>query len=80
MGRDPAADKAASAQPRTPAPSVATGRGCSWEVSGTAERAQVDQRVRHQLHAIMPLLDAFKAEQQPLEFVLPRKGPLDAQA
>ena len=25
----------------------------------------------------MPLLDAFKAEQQPLELVLPRKGPLD---
>src|SRR5882672_576413 len=25
----------------------------------------------------MPLLDAFKAEQQPLEFVLPRKGALD---
>jgi hypothetical protein len=25
----------------------------------------------------VPLLDAFKTKQQPLEFVLPRKGPLD---
>ena len=39
----------------------------NWlQVSGTAERSQVDQRVRHQLHAIVPLLDAFKTEQQPL--------------
>jgi integrase len=34
----------------------------NWlQVSGTAELAQIDQRVRHQLHAIVPLLDAFKA-------------------
>ena len=53
----------------------------SWlRVLGTAERSQVDHRVPQQLHAIVPLLDAFKAEQQPLELVLPRKGPLDAQA
>jgi hypothetical protein len=25
----------------------------------------------------VPVLDTFKTEQQPLEFVLPRKGPLD---
>src|SRR5262249_60054140 len=43
----------------------------------TAECSQVDQRVCHHLHAIMPLLYTFKAEQQPLEFVLPCKGPLD---
>src|SRR5262245_44769045 len=50
----------------------------NWlQVLGTAERSQVDQRVCHQLHAIMPLLNAFKAEQQPLEFVFPCKGPLD---
>src|SRR5207249_5879522 len=50
----------------------------NWlRVSDTAERSQVDQRIGHQLHAIVPLLDAFKSEQQPLEFVLPRKGPLD---
>ena len=35
----------------------------NWlRVLDTAERAQVDQRVRQQLHAIVPLLDAFKAE------------------
>ena len=36
----------------------------NWlRVLGTAELTQIDQRVRHQLHAIVPLLDAFKAEQ-----------------
>src|SRR5438876_5470465 len=50
----------------------------NWlRVLDTAERAQVDQRVRQQLHAIVPLLDAFKAEQHPLELVFPRKRPLD---
>jgi hypothetical protein len=53
----------------------------NWlRVLDTAERSQVDQRIRQQLHAIVPLLDTFKTEQQPLEFVLPRKGALDAQA
>jgi hypothetical protein len=46
-------------------------------VSDTAERSQVDQRIGHQLHAIVPLLDTFKSEQQPLEFIFPCKGPLD---
>src|SRR5229473_5987336 len=53
----------------------------NWlRVLGTAESSQVDQRVCQQLHAIVSLLDAFKAEQQPLEFVLPGKGALDAHA
>jgi len=53
----------------------------NWlQVSGTAERSQVDQRVRHQLHAIVPLLDAFKTQQQALELIFPRKGPLDPHA
>src|SRR5712691_13167581 len=53
----------------------------NWlRVLGPTERAQVDQHVCHQLHAIMPLLDAFKAEQHPLELVFPRKGPLNSQA
>ena len=53
----------------------------NWlRVLGTAERSQIDQRIRHQLHAIVPLLDAFKAQQQPLELVFPRKGPLDTHA
>src|SRR5215468_8714424 len=43
----------------------------NWlRVSGTAELAQIDQRVGQHLHAIMPLLDAFKAEQQPLPSAL----------
>jgi hypothetical protein len=49
-------------------------------VSNTAERSQVDQRVPQKLHPIVPLLDAFKAEQQALELVFPRKGALNAQA
>jgi hypothetical protein len=47
-----------------------------WE----RELLQADQRVRHQLHAIVPLLDVFKPEQQPLALVFPRKRPLDTQA
>jgi len=35
----------------------------NWlRVLDTSESSQVDQRVGHQLHAIMPLLDAFKSE------------------
>jgi hypothetical protein len=51
-----------------------------WRVLDTAESSQVDQRVRHQLHAIVPLLDTFKAEQQSLELVFPCKRPLDTHA
>ena len=33
----------------------------NWlQVLGTAELAQIHQCVRHQFHAIVPLLDAFK--------------------
>src|SRR5712692_11620742 len=50
----------------------------NWlRVLGTAERSQIDQRIRQQLHAIVPLLDAFKSEQQPFELIFPRKGQLD---
>src|SRR2546422_11047075 len=50
----------------------------NWlRVLDTAESSQVDQRVGHQLHAIMPLLDVFKTEEESFEFVLPRKGALD---
>jgi hypothetical protein len=49
----------------------------NWlRVLGTTERSQINQRICHQLHAIVPLLDAFKTQQQPLEFILPGKGPL----
>jgi hypothetical protein len=50
----------------------------NWlRVLDTTERPQIDQGIGHQLHPIVSLLDEFKAEQQPLAFVLPRKGPLD---
>src|SRR5262245_60284961 len=53
----------------------------NWlRVLDPAEDAQIDHRVPQQLHPIVPLLDAFKAEQQPLEFVLPCEGALDPQA
>jgi len=50
----------------------------NWlRVLDTAELSQVDQRIRQQLHAIVPLLDAFKSEQQSLELIFPGKGPFD---
>ncbi len=53
----------------------------NWlQVLGTAERSQIHQRVGQQLYAIVPLLDTFKAQQQPLELIFPRKGPLDTHA
>src|SRR5215813_3339654 len=43
----------------------------NWlRVSDTTEGSQVDQRIGHQLHAIVPVLETFKSEQQPLAFVL----------
>ena len=48
----------------------AAGIAINWlQVLGTTERSQIHQRVRQQLHAIVPLLDAFKAEQQPFELI-----------
>ncbi len=50
----------------------------NWlRVLGTAELAQIDQRVCQQFHPIMPPLDTFKSEQQSFELIFPRKGPLD---
>ncbi len=50
----------------------------NWlQVLGPAELAQIDQRVRHQLHPIVPLLDTFKSEQEPLELIFPRESPFD---
>ena len=43
-------------------PSASEAFSYNWlRVLGTAEGSQIDQRVCHQLHAIMPLLDAFKS-------------------
>jgi hypothetical protein len=51
----------------------------SWlRVSGTAKRPEIDQCERHQFHAVVPLLFELKAQQNPLEFVLPREGALHA--
>jgi hypothetical protein len=49
----------------------------NWlQVLSPAETPQIDQGVRHQFHTVVSLLDTLKPEQQPLEFVLPRKRPL----
>ena len=53
--------------------------GTNWlQVLGATELAQIDQRVCQQLHAIVPLLDTFKAEQESFELIFPRKGALHA--
>jgi hypothetical protein len=58
--------------------SIAEFQSDKWlQVLGAAERSQVHQRIRHQLHPVVPLLNALKAQEEPFEFVLPRKGPLD---
>ena len=51
----------------------------SWlRVSGTTEMPQIDQCVGHQFHTVVPLLFELEAQQQPLEFIFPRKGPFHA--
>ena len=51
----------------------------NWlQVLGTTETPDIDQGVRHQFHPVVTLLDVLEPEEQPLEFVLPRKRPLDA--
>jgi hypothetical protein len=51
----------------------------NWlRVLGTAELPHIDQGVRHQLHTKMSLLQVFKTKKQPLECILPRKGPINA--
>ena len=50
----------------------------NWlRVLGTAKLSQIDQGVCHQFHAKMSLLNVFKTKQHPLEFILPRKRPID---
>jgi hypothetical protein len=46
-------------------------------VLGTAELPHIDQGVRHQFHANMSLLHVFKTQEEPLERIFPRKGPID---
>jgi hypothetical protein len=53
----------------------------NWlRVLGTTARSQINQRICHQFHAIVPLLDAFKTPQQALECIRPGKGPLHLRA
>ena len=50
----------------------------NWlRVLGTAKLPHIDQGVRHQFHAKMSLLPVFKTQEEPLEFIFPRKGPID---
>jgi hypothetical protein len=50
----------------------------NWlRVLGTAKPPHIDQGVRHQFHAKMSLLKMLKTKQQPLEFVLSRKDPVN---
>jgi hypothetical protein len=52
------------------------GKRCNWlQVLGTTETPDIDQGVRHQFHPVVALLDVLETEEQPLEFVLPRKRP-----
>jgi hypothetical protein len=67
-----------AAEPFSPA-RVAVYFSPNWlRVLYTAEPPQIDERVGHQLHAVVPTLMVLEAQQQALKFVLPRKGPFDA--
>jgi hypothetical protein len=44
------------------------------QVLGTAELSQISQRVRHHLHARVPLLDTRATPQEPLALLCPRQG------
>jgi len=52
---------------------------CNWlRVLRRAKAPQIDERVGHQFHLVVALLDVLETEQQPLAFVLPGKRPSDA--
>src|SRR6267142_7177872 len=51
----------------------------NWlQVLGDAEPPPIDERVGHQLHAIVPTLMVLEPQPQPLTFVLPGKRPFDS--
>ena len=55
------------------------GLGMNWlRVLGTADLPHIDQGVRQSWHAKVSWLQVFKTKQQPIERILPRKGPIDA--
>jgi hypothetical protein len=44
----------------------------NWlQVLGGTETPQIDERVRHQLHAVVPTLQVLKSQQQPFKLVFP---------
>ena len=43
--------------------------GCEFQAP--AKMPQVDKNLRHQLHAVMPLLNELEPQQQSFEFILP---------
>jgi hypothetical protein len=50
----------------------------NWlQVLGTTEFPLIDQGIRQQFHAKVSLLQVFKTKQHSLEFILPRKSPVD---
>src|SRR6266850_3011660 len=51
----------------------------NWlQVLGDAEPPPIDERVGHQLHAIVPTLMVLEPQPQPLTFVLTGKRPFDS--
>ena len=52
--------------------------GTNWlRVLDTAELPHIDQGVRQQFHAKMSVLNVFETQEESLELILPRKGPID---
>ena len=51
----------------------------NWlRVLGTAELPHLDQGVRQSFHANVSWLPVFNTKNQPIERILPHKGPIDA--
>jgi hypothetical protein len=58
---------------------VLTAIARNWlRVLGTAELPHLHQGVRQAFHANVSLLHVFKTKKQPIELILPPKGPIDA--
>jgi hypothetical protein len=71
---DPYVAQSFTAKDLTRRPLIYTNK---WlQVLGTTETPHIDQGVCHQFHSVVALLDVLETEEQPLEFVLPRKRPL----
>jgi hypothetical protein len=49
----------------------------NWlRVLDTAELPHIDQGIRQQFHAKMSMLQVFETQEESLELILPRKGPI----